>query len=129
MDLGPRQTAAVRAVIEAGSFEQAAVRLNLTSSAVSQRVRALETRLGNPLIVRTRTHGARTAGWQAETQTRGLIADQWRIGGSEPLLAVAGLLVAFAGLALTFADGAGAVACDAGGFAALVFAATFTACG
>lgn len=54
MDLDPRQTAAVRAVIETGSFEQAAVRLNLTSSAVSQRVRALETRLGNPLIVRTR---------------------------------------------------------------------------
>lgn len=50
MDLDPRQTAAVRAVIETGSFEQAATRLNITSSAVSQRVRALETRLGTPLI-------------------------------------------------------------------------------
>jgi LysR family transcriptional regulator, chromosome initiation inhibitor len=30
------------------------VRLNITSSAVSQRVRALEIRLGVPLIVRTR---------------------------------------------------------------------------
>ncbi|WJF89391.1 HTH-type transcriptional regulator ArgP [Paraburkholderia bonniea] len=54
MELDPRQTAAVRAVIETGSFEQAAVRLNLTASAVSQRVRGLEIRLGNPLIVRTR---------------------------------------------------------------------------
>ncbi|MEW6342526.1 MAG: HTH-type transcriptional regulator ArgP [Paraburkholderia sp.] len=54
MDLDPRQTTAVRAVIETGSFEQAAARLNITPSAVSQRVRALETRLGNPLIVRTR---------------------------------------------------------------------------
>lgn len=54
MEIDPRQTAAVRAVIETGSFEQAAIRLNVTPSAVSQRVRALETRLGNPLIVRTR---------------------------------------------------------------------------
>jgi LysR family transcriptional regulator, chromosome initiation inhibitor len=54
MDLDPRQTNAVRAVIESGSFEQAAVKLHLTPSAVSQRVRALEVRLGGPLVVRTR---------------------------------------------------------------------------
>ncbi len=57
------------------------------------------------------------------------------IGGSEPLLAVAGLLVAFAGLAPTLAEGAGFVdgtgplTWDAAGFAASVFATTFTCCG
>ncbi|VVD31501.1 protein of unknown function [Paraburkholderia dioscoreae] len=57
------------------------------------------------------------------------------IGGSEPLLAVAGLLDAFAGLASTFADatgfadGAGTFTRDAAGFAASDFAVTLTACG
>lgn len=50
----PKQMAAIRAVIETGSFEAAAARLHVTASAVSQRVRALETRLGGPLVVRTR---------------------------------------------------------------------------
>lgn len=54
MKLDPRQCEAVLAVIESGSFEQAAADLHLTPSAVSQRVRALETFLGTPLIVRTR---------------------------------------------------------------------------
>jgi LysR family transcriptional regulator (chromosome initiation inhibitor) len=62
MDLDPRQTNAVRAVIENGSFEQAAVKLHLTPSAVSQRVRALEARLGGPLVVRTRPCRATSTG-------------------------------------------------------------------
>ncbi|MEO9786894.1 MAG: LysR family transcriptional regulator ArgP [Aurantimonas coralicida] len=44
--------AAVGAVIREGSFERAAVALGITPSAVSQRVRALEERLGAILIVR-----------------------------------------------------------------------------
>ncbi|MFT5643147.1 MAG: LysR family transcriptional regulator (chromosome initiation inhibitor) [Janthinobacterium sp.] len=54
MNLNPRHTEAFRAVIETGSFEQAATRLHLTSPAISQRVRSLESQLGNALIVRSR---------------------------------------------------------------------------
>jgi LysR family transcriptional regulator (chromosome initiation inhibitor) len=52
--LDPRQCEAVLAVVDSGSFEQAAAALHLTPSAVSQRVRALEVALGSPLVVRSR---------------------------------------------------------------------------
>jgi LysR family transcriptional regulator (chromosome initiation inhibitor) len=54
MDLDPKQTDAFQAVAELGSFDRAAARLSITPSAVSQRVRALETALGAALILRTR---------------------------------------------------------------------------
>lgn len=54
MKLDYRQTDALLAVIETGSFEAAALRLHVTASAISQRIRALETRLGQPLVVRSR---------------------------------------------------------------------------
>src|SRR5271167_4509003 len=44
--------AAVAAVVREGSFERAARVLNVTSSAISQRVKQLEERLGGTLIVR-----------------------------------------------------------------------------
>lgn len=44
--------AAMTAVIHEGSFERAAERLNITPSAVSQRVKGLEERLGSVLIIR-----------------------------------------------------------------------------
>jgi LysR family transcriptional regulator (chromosome initiation inhibitor) len=44
--------AAVAAVVREGSFERAAERLGVTPSAVSQRIRALEERLGSIVIVR-----------------------------------------------------------------------------
>lgn len=44
--------AAVAAVVREGSFERAARALNVTASAVSQRVKLLEERLGSVLIVR-----------------------------------------------------------------------------
>lgn len=44
--------AAVSAVVREGSFERAAERLGVTPSAVSQRIRALEERLGSIVIVR-----------------------------------------------------------------------------
>lgn len=62
MQLDPRQCEAVRAVVDSGSFEQAALALHLTPSAVSQRVRALEAVLGTPLVVRTRPCRATPAG-------------------------------------------------------------------
>ncbi|MDQ9172003.1 HTH-type transcriptional regulator ArgP [Oxalobacteraceae bacterium R-40] len=54
MNLDPRQTDAFQAVAELGSFERAAAKLRLTPSAVSQRVRVLETTLGAALVLRSR---------------------------------------------------------------------------
>ncbi len=53
---------ALSAVLRAGSFEAAAAELNITQSAVSQRVKALEERLGTVLIRRTRPASATKAG-------------------------------------------------------------------
>lgn len=52
MDLIHPQLAAFSAVLEEGSFEAAARRLAVTPSAISQRIKALEDRLGQVLIVR-----------------------------------------------------------------------------
>ncbi|ABA53514.1 chromosome replication initiation inhibitor protein [Burkholderia pseudomallei] len=54
MTIDPKQAAALVAVADTGSFEQAAARLHVTASAVTQRVRALEASLGAPLLLRTR---------------------------------------------------------------------------
>lgn len=62
MNLDKKQCDAVLAVLDAGSFEQAAQRLHLTASAVSQRVRALESALGAPLVIRGRPCRATHAG-------------------------------------------------------------------
>ena len=52
MDLLHPQLTAFAAVLEEGSFEAAARRLSITPSAVSQRIRALEDRLGQVLVLR-----------------------------------------------------------------------------
>lgn len=52
VDLLHPQLAAFAAVIEEGSFDAAARRLSVTPSAVSQRIKALEDRLGHVLVVR-----------------------------------------------------------------------------
>ncbi len=52
MDLIHPQLAAFTAVLEETSFEAAARRLSVTPSAVSQRIKALEDRLGQLLVVR-----------------------------------------------------------------------------
>ncbi|WP_186224649.1 HTH-type transcriptional regulator ArgP [Burkholderia gladioli] len=62
MDIDPRQAAAFLAVVETGSFEQASQRLHVTASAVTQRVRALETALGASLVLRTRPCRPTSAG-------------------------------------------------------------------
>ncbi len=54
--------AAVAAVLREGSFERAAEALHLTPSAVSQRVKLLEERLGQPLVVRGGPCSATAAG-------------------------------------------------------------------
>ncbi len=57
-----RLIAALDAVIEAGTFERAAERLGLTQSAVSQRIRQLEERVGQVLLVRGSPPRATEAG-------------------------------------------------------------------
>lgn len=56
------QLAAVAAVVREGSFERAARALHVTPSAVSQRVRLLEERLGEVLVVRSQPCTATEAG-------------------------------------------------------------------
>ena len=50
MDINAKQATALLAVLDTGSFEKAAGRLHLTASAVSQRIRALESQFGKPLV-------------------------------------------------------------------------------
>ena len=56
------QLAALRAILKTGSFEAAAATLNVTPSAVSQRIKTLEERLGTVLIVRGTPTTATPAG-------------------------------------------------------------------
>jgi LysR family transcriptional regulator, chromosome initiation inhibitor len=60
--LGADQLAALAAVIEFGSFDAAAEQLHITPSAVSQRIKALETRVGQVLVVREKPCRATSAG-------------------------------------------------------------------
>lgn len=62
MNLLHPQLAAFAAVLDEGSFEAAARRLAVTPSAISQRVKALEDRLGQVLILRQSPCRATTAG-------------------------------------------------------------------
>ena len=57
-----RKAEALLAVIDSGSFEQAAQRLALTPSAISQRIAAMESELGTPLLIRSRPCRATPAG-------------------------------------------------------------------
>ena len=50
----PAALECLAAIVEEGGFERAAQRLNVTQSAVSQRLRTLETSLGRLLVVRSR---------------------------------------------------------------------------
>lgn len=67
------QVLALAAVVEEGSFEAAAARLHVTPSAVSQRVKALERRVGSVLVRRTRPCTATEAGLPLVR-----LAAQWR---------------------------------------------------
>ncbi|MED5811255.1 LysR family transcriptional regulator ArgP [Mycolicibacterium sp. 050232] len=62
MRIDGQQLAAFAAVIELGSFEAAAQRLHVTPSAISQRIKALEQRVGQVLVVREKPCTATSAG-------------------------------------------------------------------
>ncbi|PIL18469.1 hypothetical protein P775_18010 [Puniceibacterium antarcticum] len=53
MQLDAAQLAALSAILTHGSFDAAAAALSVTPSAISQRLRALEDRVGTPLVLRT----------------------------------------------------------------------------
>jgi LysR family transcriptional regulator (chromosome initiation inhibitor) len=53
MRLQPDQLATLLAIVDTGTFEAAARRLHVTPSAVSQRVKALESEVGHVVVVRT----------------------------------------------------------------------------
>jgi LysR family transcriptional regulator, chromosome initiation inhibitor len=80
MDLNPAQLDTLTAIVETGSFEAAATRLHVTPSAVSQRIRALESSAGQVLVSRgapsrATPHGERLV--QLGRQTR-LLYDEAR---------------------------------------------------
>ncbi|MBP6115409.1 MAG: LysR family transcriptional regulator ArgP [Neisseriaceae bacterium] len=54
MTFNPKHTEALLAVADQGSFEAAATTLNLTTSAISQRIKALESEMGAVLVIRAR---------------------------------------------------------------------------
>jgi LysR family transcriptional regulator, chromosome initiation inhibitor len=62
VNLDGQQLAAFAAVIEHGSFDAAAARLHVTPSAVSQRIKALEHRVGQVLVRREKPTTATPAG-------------------------------------------------------------------
>jgi len=53
LSLDPKQLRALHAVIEEQSFDKAAKRLHVTQSAISQRIRQLEEKLGQAVIIRS----------------------------------------------------------------------------
>ncbi|TDR81503.1 LysR family transcriptional regulator ArgP [Paludibacterium purpuratum] len=75
-----RKGEALLAVLATGSFERAAAQLHLTASAISQRVRALEDEIGQPLIVRTRPCLPTPAGRKIllYLQRSRLLEQEWR---------------------------------------------------
>ncbi|MBU4423107.1 MAG: LysR family transcriptional regulator ArgP [Gammaproteobacteria bacterium] len=58
----PAALECLAAIVEEGGFERAAQRMNVTQSAVSQRLRALEAQVGSVLIVRSRPLRPTSAG-------------------------------------------------------------------
>jgi LysR family transcriptional regulator, chromosome initiation inhibitor len=96
MRVDGQQLAAFAAVIEHGSFDAAAERLHVTPSAVSQRIKALEQRVGQVLVVREKPCSATPAGvplLRLAAQTALLeaeaLAEMGGGDGSSPRIAVA----------------------------------------
>jgi LysR family transcriptional regulator (chromosome initiation inhibitor) len=54
IDISPEQARTLAAIVAHGSFDAAAAHLSVTPSAVSQRIRALETAVGRPMLTRAR---------------------------------------------------------------------------
>lgn len=68
------QLAALVAVVDEGGFDAAAFALGVSTSAVSQRIRALETTMGHVLVVRSTPPRATTAGEAVLATARQVVA-------------------------------------------------------
>jgi len=68
----PAALECLAAIVEEGGFDRAAQRLNITQSAVSQRLRALEAQVGTVLVVRSRPLRPTSAGHLLLKHTRQL---------------------------------------------------------
>ena len=66
----PAALECLAAIVDEGGFERAAQRLNVTQSAVSQRLRALEAQVGSVLIVRSRPLRPTSAGQWLRKHTK-----------------------------------------------------------
>lgn len=62
IDIQPEQARTLAAIVTHGSFDAAAAHLSVTPSAISQRIRALETAVGRPVLTRGRPAGLTEAG-------------------------------------------------------------------
>jgi LysR family transcriptional regulator (chromosome initiation inhibitor) len=92
MRFDPAQLETLLAIAEEGSFEAAAQRLHLTPSAVSQRVRALESAAGQVLVKRTSPAAITSAGaplMRLGRQLRLLTAEAAGAMGSEAVVDLA----------------------------------------
>jgi LysR family transcriptional regulator, chromosome initiation inhibitor len=86
MNLDPGQLEALAAAVSEGTFDAAARALHVTPSAVSQRVKALETSVGQVLLVRSKPVRATTSGetlLRAARQIQAVSADALRELGAE----------------------------------------------
>ena len=78
--LSPDLATTLAAVIDEGGFEAAARHLSLTQSAVSQRIRALETSLGRPALTRARPPAPTEAGEAVRNIQVGALRQRTRKG-------------------------------------------------
>src|SRR5690606_9492949 len=92
----PAQLAALTAVLQTGSFERAAQALAITPPAISQRIRALEERVGRALVIRGQPARATEAGArlarhaeQVRLLERGLAEELGLQPGATPRLGIA----------------------------------------
>jgi LysR family transcriptional regulator, chromosome initiation inhibitor len=86
MNLDPDQLEALAAAVSEGTFDAAARALHVTPSAVSQRVKALETSVGQVLLIRSKPVRATTPGetlLRAARQIQAVSADALRELGAE----------------------------------------------
>jgi len=82
---------ALAAVVREGSFERAALALHLTPSAVSQRVKLLEQRIGQVLVVRGAPCSATDTGLQLLRHTEQVALLESELQGALPALADTGI--------------------------------------
>lgn len=85
------QLEALAAVVDEGSFDAAALRLHVTPSAISQRVKAFETAIGAVLLMRSKPVRVTEAGvpyLRLAQQIRTLVAETTTYGGDDGVVTV-----------------------------------------